>query len=88
MESTPIAATCNWKIYRTIDPETAKAFIIRFPKLNLGNRIDSYIDTHLFIDSLGLPTLKLVEKVEFNGKPAIRTEDLNYLKDEIYISPQ
>jgi len=79
--------TGNWEIYRMIDKETSKAYIIRFPKMNFGEtKIDSYINNFETINKIGLSTLRIVEEFTFEGKKGIRTEDLNYLKDYIYVT--
>lgn len=71
-----------------IEEKTSAAFIIRFPKMNLGEtKINSYINNYKIIHDLGLPTLDIVEKVTcYCGKSGIKTEDLNYLKDTIYVT--
>lgn len=80
-------STGNWDIYRTVNEESFDAFIIRFPKMNSKTIINSYIGKHVVIKDLGLPTLNTVERFELNSRTAIRTEDLNYRKDRIYVSP-
>ncbi|RKS25408.1 hypothetical protein CLV94_0438 [Flavobacterium endophyticum] len=78
----------NWDIYRMIEEKTSAAFIIRFPKMNIGEtKINSYINNYKIIHDLGLPTLVIVEKVTCCcGKLGIKTEDLNYSKDTIYVT--
>lgn len=79
--------TGNWEIYRIIGNETAEAFIIRLPKMNFsGTRIKSYISNYRIIKNIGLPTLKTVEEFESENRIGIKTEDLNYQKEWIYVT--
>ncbi|HUI33190.1 MAG TPA: hypothetical protein VLY84_06210 [Dysgonamonadaceae bacterium] len=79
--------TGNWEIYRMIDKETSEAYIIRFPKLNLGGtKIHSYINNFETINKIGISTLRIVEEFNYEGKKGIRTEDLNYRKEYIYVT--
>lgn len=80
-------STGNWKIYRIIGNETSEAFIIRLPKMNLSEtRTKSYIRNYRIIKNIGLPTLKTVEEFEFENQIGIKTEDLNYQKEWIYVT--
>lgn len=79
-------STGNWEIYRAVDNETNEAYIVRFPKRSYGTAIDDYINNYQLIKKLGLPTLNTVERIDCKGKTGIITEDLNYLKDTIYVS--
>lgn len=79
--------TGNWEIYRMINSETSEAFIVRLPKMNLGGtRTKSYINNYQIIKNIGLPTLKTVEEFDFKNRKGIKTEDLNYQKEFIYIT--
>ena len=74
-------------IYRVIEDGKSEAFIIRFPKMNLGGtRIHSYISNFETIKTVGLPTLKTVEQFEIGNKTGIRTEDINYQKEDVYVT--
>lgn len=54
-------STGNWNIYRII--EDNDAFIFRFPIFNSSDtKLDTYISKHVLIQSIGLPTLKIVQK--------------------------
>lgn len=79
--------TGNWEIYRIISNETSDAFIVRLPKMNLsGTKTNSYIGNYQIIKNIGLPTLKNVEEFEFENRKGIKTEDLNYRKECIYVT--
>lgn len=79
--------TGNWEIYRVIDKERSEAYIIRFPKMNLGGtKIHSYVNNFKTINKIGLSTLRIVEEFNYEGKQGIRTEDLNYRKEYIYVT--
>ena len=70
-----------------IEDGKSEAFIIRFPKMNLGGtRIHSYISNFETIKTVGLPTLKTVEQFEIGNKTGIRTEDINYQKEDVYVT--
>lgn len=77
-------STGNWEIYRIIDKGTSEAYIVRFPIMNFG--INSYLNNYRTVKNTGLPTLNLVEKFQFGRKIGIRTEDLNYMQDKIYVT--
>lgn len=79
--------TGNWEIYRMINNKTSEAFIIRLPKMNIsGTKTNSYISNYLIVKNIGLPTLKTVEEFEFENRKGIKTEDLNYQKEFIYVT--
>ncbi len=78
--------TGNWDIYRFKDHGSSNYFILRIPKNRSSCTIDSYVKTHSLIKSLNIPTLKVVEKYEHNGKKGVKTEDINCQKDKIYVS--
>lgn len=79
--------TGNWEIYRMINNKTSEAFIIRLPKMNIsGTKTNSYISNYLIVKNIGLPTLKTVEEFEFENRKGIKTEDLNYQKECIYVT--
>ena len=79
--------TGNREIYRIIGNETCEAFIVRLPKMNFsGTKTKSYIINYQIIKSIGLPTLKTVEEFESENRIGIKTEDLNYQKEWIYVT--
>lgn len=80
-------STGNWEIYRIIGSETSEAFIVRLPKINFSDtKTKSYIINYQIIKNIGLPTLKTVEEFESKNRIGIKTEDLNYQQDWIYVT--
>lgn len=79
--------TGNWEIYRIINNETSGAFIVRLPKMNFGGtKINSYINNYQIIKSINLPTLKTVEEFVSENRRGIKTEDLNYQNECLYVT--
>jgi len=74
----------NWRIYRT--PLSNSPSIIRIPKMKVGN-IQSYITNHEMVRSVGMNTLIKVEQVITEKYSGIQSEDLNFQKDRIYVTP-
>lgn len=70
-----------------INNKTSEAFIVRLPKMNIsGTKTNSYISNYQIIKNIDLPTLKTVEEFEFENRKGIKTEDLNYQKECIYVT--
>jgi len=76
----------NWDIYRLENTLKTKHFVFRIPKCNSESKIENYLYNYSLIKRLNLPTLNIVIKYSKNRENGIKTEDLNYLNDWIYVS--
>ncbi|KAA5821971.1 hypothetical protein FPF71_15815 [Algibacter amylolyticus] len=76
----------NWDIYRFENTLKTKHFVFRIPKFNSESKIENYLYNYSLIKKLKLPTLNTAIKYSKNRENGIKTEDLNYLNDWIYVS--
>ncbi|WP_333624270.1 hypothetical protein [Sphingobacterium siyangense] len=73
-----------WDIYRDIFPNMA--YIIRVPKSKSINTINRFKKNYEAIVNLKLPTVKILESIMVDDFDAIRTEDVNYESEILYVS--
>jgi hypothetical protein len=77
----------NWKVYRMQHSDSSRFVIIRQPISFPEWKIQSYIKNYQIIkEKTSLVTLEEVIEVNICGRSSIQSEDLNHLKDRIYVS--